>query len=123
LGVAIVALQGGKYRFVLQATKLPSLPRDQAYEVWLYNSRGDAKSLGAQGLADDGTFSGQSDNVTRAELDKYRFVDLSREPIDENAAHSGQSVLRGRLSKPPPDSAKQGQTTIVARALLRPPGS
>jgi hypothetical protein len=39
------------------------------------------------------------------DYERYRFVDISREPIDSNARHSGVSVLRGPLSEvrnPPP---------------------
>jgi hypothetical protein len=34
----------------------------------------------------------------RATIEKYRFVDVSREPVDDDTAHSGDAVLRGELS-------------------------
>jgi anti-sigma-K factor RskA len=122
-GVAVVALQDGKYRIVLTATKLPKLKKDQAYEVWLYNSRGDAKSLGAQGLQANGTFSGQSQTLPRAQIERYKSIDISLEPVDSDAAHSGTSVLRGEISKLRSAQPKQGQAAVVARALLTPPTS
>ena len=96
-GVAVVAVKDGKYSVLVQAAKLPRLKRDQAYEVWLYNDQGDAKSLGAQVLDANGTYSGQSAALPRSEIERYRFVDVSREPVDNETAHSGTSVLRGRL--------------------------
>ncbi|HEY6780075.1 MAG TPA: anti-sigma factor [Thermoleophilaceae bacterium] len=120
-GVAVVALQDGKYRIVLTAARLPALKKDQAYEVWLYNSQGDAKSLGAQVLDTNGGFSGQSAVLPRATIEKYHFVDVSREPVDNDTAHSGDSVLRGRLSPIRDASPKGGQAAAVSRAVLTPP--
>lgn len=121
-GVAVVALQGGKYRLVLQATNLPALKKQQAYEVWLYNSRTDAKSLGAQVLDQNGGFQGQSTPLTRAEIERFNAVDVSLEPVDNDRSHSGQSVLRGKLSALRDAQPKQGQPAVVSRALLKPPG-
>jgi Anti-sigma-K factor rskA/Sigma-70, region 4 len=122
-GVAVVALKDGKYSVLVQAAKLPRLKRDQAYEVWLYNDQGDAKSLGAQVLDANGAFSGQSASLPRAEIERYRFVDISREPVDNETAHSGTSVLRGRLQPLRSANPKQGQAAPVSNAVLRPPRS
>jgi hypothetical protein len=120
-GIAVVALQGGKYRLVLQATNLPALKKDQAYEVWLYNSTTDAKSVGAQVLDQNGGFQGQSAPLSRAELAKYGSVDVSLEPVDNNRSHSGKSVLRGKLSAVRDAQPKAGQPAVVSRAVLTPP--
>jgi anti-sigma-K factor RskA/sigma-70-like protein len=120
-GVAIVALQDGKYHLILQATNLPALKRRQAYEVWLYNSRGDAKSLGAQVLDQNGGFRGQSQALSREELERYRAVDVSLEPVDSNRAHSGTSVLRGNLTPLRDAQPQQGKAAVVSNALLKPP--
>ncbi len=122
-GVAVVALQNGKYRLVLQAANLPALKRNQAYEVWLYNGKGDAQSLGAQVLDQNGALSGQSQAITRDALDKYRFVDISLEAVDDDRGHSDTSVLRGRLAPIRNATPKQGQAAPVSQAVLRPPRS
>ena len=65
------------------------LPAGGSYEVWLYNSILDARSIGKA--------NGPRINVT-AELPgnwkRFRFVDVSRERRDGNLSHSGESVLR-----------------------------
>jgi anti-sigma-K factor RskA len=122
-GVAVVAVQDGKYRLVLQATKLPTLKKNQAYEVWLYNSKGDAQSLGAQLPNQNGDLSGQSQVIPRSALDKYHNVDISLEPVDNDRTHSGTSVLRGRLSPLRDATPKAGQAAPVSQAVLTPPAS
>jgi hypothetical protein len=82
-GTATLA-DGGK-RLHLKVTGLPS----GSYEVWLYDSVIDALSIGKA-------------NGTEVSLDvelppsasHYRYIDVSREPADGNANHSGESVLR-----------------------------
>ena len=60
-----------------------------SYEVWLYNSILDARSLGtAKGAA----FSVSAD--LPGSWRRFRFVDVSRERADGNLSHSGESVLR-----------------------------
>ena len=81
--------QGGK-RLVVHAGGLAT----GTYQVWLYNSVIEAKSLGAA-------------RGTKLDLDlhlppsanHYRAIDVSREPHDGNRNHSGQSVLRVSLAK------------------------
>jgi hypothetical protein len=81
--------QGGK-RLSIKASGL----RSGAYQVWLYDSVIETKSL-------------TKVNGTKLDLDlklpsdasHYRFVDISREPPDGNPNHSGESVLRAPLSK------------------------
>ena len=46
-GQAIVAQQGGKTQLVVTATGLEPSTQQSAYQVWLYNSADDRKSLGA----------------------------------------------------------------------------
>lgn len=68
----------------------------EAAEVWLLNSPNDAVSLGAQVTNADGDFEG------RARLPgnwrEYRFVDVSREPVDDRKSHDGRSLLRGEIA-------------------------
>lgn len=95
-GIAIVTRTGEKLELSIQA-KLEPTARDQAYEVWLYDSPQEAQSLGAQVTDAQGNFAGR---VALPESYRdFRFIDVSRETIDTNAAHSGQSVARGRISR------------------------
>jgi hypothetical protein len=67
-------------------------PAPGSYQVWLYNSIVDAKSLG--------TFPGGSGKLEvelPPDASEYRFLDVSREPDDANPNHSGASVMRASL--------------------------
>jgi hypothetical protein len=105
-GIAIVTNADDKLQLSIQA-KLPRTNRNQAYEVWLYDSPQDARSLGAQVTDKQGNFAGRvalPDNY-----EDYRFIDISRETIDRNAAHSGTSVARARIDQlQPPQGNAQG---------------
>jgi hypothetical protein len=122
-GIAVVAEQDGRRQVIVQAANLQPTQRGQAYEVWLYNSPEDARSLGAQVTDQSGAYQGAGplpDNYER-----YRFVDLSLEPIDRQRAHSGQSVLRGRLGRlrKAPGQVREGQPAILGQVVLIPPQS
>lgn len=107
-GIAVVAVQDGRRNLVVQASGLrPTNQRArQAYEVWLFNTPRDAVSLGAQVTDAQGNLQGAAPLPRNA--DRYRFVDLSRERIDEQAAHSGKSVLRGLLEGTPVQQGADG---------------
>jgi hypothetical protein len=110
-GVAVIAERGGKRQLIVQAQLTPTKAR-QAYEVWLYNSRTDAKSMGAQVTDQNGTFQGAGQLPT--DFTKYRYIDVSLERVDQNRAHSATSVLRGRLDQlqaPQTNSQGTGTTT------------
>ena len=65
-----------------------------AYTVWLYDSVIDAKQVAR--------FNGTSADL-EAKLpngwERYRSIDVSREPADRNPNHSGESLLRAPVSK------------------------
>ncbi len=94
-GVAVVAERGGERQLIVQA-QLPPSQRREAYEVWLYNSDGGAQSIGAQVTDKQGRYQGAG--PLPKDFDKFEFIDISREPIDRNAKHSGTSILRGVLA-------------------------
>jgi len=106
-GVAVVAERGGRRQLIVQAQLEPNADRE-AYEVWLYNSKGDARSLGAQVTDRQGTFQGAG--PLPANFERFKFIDVSREKVDQDRGHSGQSVLRGRIEdiQAPPQNAGQG---------------
>jgi len=64
-------------------------PLEGAYAIWLFNTAGDA--VGVARVV-RGSFALEA----RLPVDpaRYRYVDVSREPLDGNANHSGASVLR-----------------------------
>jgi hypothetical protein len=80
-----VALDGDRVKLTLHG-----LPNAQAgsYQVWAYNSVIDAKPLGS---AKDARLPGNARS--------YKYLDVSLEPADGNANHSGQSVLRVPMKK------------------------
>jgi hypothetical protein len=74
--------------------RIDGLPRG-SYQVWLYNSVIDSKSIG--GARGGSRIS--LDAKLPADAAKYRYVDISRERADGNANHSGESVARVPLKK------------------------
>ena len=79
----------------LRVTTQPLANPDGYLEVWLINT--DGKRMVAVGqLADgiSGVFS-----VPQSVIDNgYVIVDISREALDDQPQHSGDSVVRGKLS-------------------------
>ena len=107
-------LQQGDERVLGVQAQLPPLPASQrkaAYNVWLYNSPRDAESIGAQFTTRQGEYQGVGQLPENYE--RFRFIDVSRQPFNNRTGHSGQSVLRGRvadLQQPPPEQqGQQGQ--------------
>ena len=94
-GIAVVGEQENQLSLVVTA-QLPRNRRNEAYEVWLYNSREDAVSLGAQQTDAAGIYQGAG--PLPQDYERYKYFDVSLEKIDRNAAHSGQSVLRGEIA-------------------------
>ena len=95
VGQAVVADDGGELKVLVQARRLRPTRRGFAYEVWLFNDTSDAVSLGAQLTDRRGRFQGVG--PLPGDYGRYLFLDVSRERIDENVAHSGESVLRGAI--------------------------
>ena len=117
-GAAVVLGQGKQRAVQVQATGLPPSTQQFAYQFWLYDSKGNARSLGAQVTDKDGTL--QAVGNLPDGFEKYRYFDLSQEPIGGPKGHSGQSVLRGRippLSKP----GASNKVTRLGQVVLSPP--
>ena len=96
VGIALITETDGQRSLLVQARGLKPTQQGQAYEVWLFNSQQDATSMGAQLTDKQGNYQGAGrlpDNYQ-----DFTYLDISREQVDQNAAHSGDSVLRGRLS-------------------------
>jgi hypothetical protein len=111
-GIAYIVQQGAQRYVVIQA-KVPPLPNNQkvaAYEVWLYNSNKDARSLGAQYTNAQGVLQGRA--PLPADVGRFKSIDISRELFaDKNAGHSNASVLRGDFSAIKPVQQPGGTST------------
>ncbi|MEA2478293.1 MAG: hypothetical protein QOJ07_215 [Thermoleophilaceae bacterium] len=107
VGIAQIATSGKDTQLGVRA-QLPKVTGRKAYEVWLYNSRTDAVSLGAQQPDAKGLFTGAA--KLPAGFQKYKFIDVSLEPINRDGVHSGHSVIRGAFTDlVTPQQAQQQQ--------------
>jgi hypothetical protein len=91
-GVASFTRSGGETNMVIEAT---GLRPDTVYEVWFNNSESDAVSIGAQRTDAEGRFRGAG--PVPEDFENYLFIDISREPINDDMQHSGELVLRGEI--------------------------
>jgi hypothetical protein len=73
------------------SVQIQGLPPAGDYQVWLYDSVAKATPVGR-------LRAGRLDARLPAGFARYRYLDVSREPRDGNANHSGASVLRTPLS-------------------------
>ncbi|GGM10548.1 anti-sigma factor [Nakamurella endophytica] len=90
-GVARMFRTSDGMTVTVAATGLP--PVNGSYVVWLLGSDGRMVTLGA--LTDG---SGSFAVPHGIDVSQYSTVDISDEPPDGNPAHSGISILRGRLT-------------------------
>ena len=119
-GIAIVVEDKGKKQLLVQAARLDPSKEREAYEVWLYNSRSDAKSLGGQVTDQQGNY--QAIGPVPDDFENYRFIDISREPLDQQRGHSGDSVLRGKVPKLRAAKPEAGQkAAVLGQSVLAPP--
>ena len=119
-GNAIVVEENAKKQLLVQAARLDPSKEREAYEVWLYNSQGDAKTLGGQVTDQQGNY--QAVGPLPADFENYRFIDISREPLDQQRGHSGASVLRGRMPKLRAAKPQSGQqSAVLGQSVLAPP--
>ena len=119
-GIAIVVEENAKKQLLVQAARLDPSKEREAYEVWLYNSQGDAKTLGGQVTDQQGNY--QAVGPLPADFENYRFIDISREPLDRQHGHSGASVLRGRMPKLRAAKPQSGQqSAVLGQSVLAPP--
>lgn len=94
-GGAVIVSQQGQPFVVVTAKLEPIDSRDEAYGVWLYNSDEDAVALGAQVTDRQGNFVGQG--ALPEDFEDYEAIDISRQPIEGEPDHSGESILRGEI--------------------------
>jgi hypothetical protein len=127
-GQAIIADQGGKTQLVVTATGLDPSTEQTAYQVWLYNSPEDRRSLGATVTDQQGNL--QSGTQLPAGYRKYRFIDVTSVSVQGGGRQNfktGPSVLRGLLElrdRPVTRGTGNQRITLLADIrLLRLPGS
>jgi hypothetical protein len=58
-----------------------------------------------------------------ADYGKYKFIDVTRQPIGDsaNVKHSGESVLRGPMPKLKKATATGNQPAALGQTVLQPP--
>jgi hypothetical protein len=122
-GIAVVLERNnGRKQLLVQGAQLPASGESEGYYVWLYNSQGDAKSLGGQVTDQQGNY--QAIGNLPSDFADYRFIDVTRQRVAQSAdvKHSGDSVLRGRFPKLRDAQPQGNQPAALGQTLLRPPG-
>jgi Anti-sigma-K factor rskA/Sigma-70, region 4 len=118
-GIAIVVQRGDKKQLLVQAANLPPSGQNEGYYVWLYNSPGDAKSLGGQVTDQRGSY--QALGNFPADYKEYKYIDISRQQVGNgtNVQHSGESVLRGPMPTLRKSTSKKA--SAIGQTVLKPP--
>lgn len=86
----------GSFEIVIDDAVLPNVPEGADLELWLIetDAAGTIVDVAPVSLIDGaGSYTVPSD----LDVDTHRIVDISIEPRDGDAAHSGRSILRGAL--------------------------
>jgi hypothetical protein len=124
-GSAIIARQQGRTQIVVTATGLEPSTQSTAYQVWLYNSKQDRKSLGAAVTDAQGNL--QSLGRLPANYADYQFIDVTSVSVvgqgESRRFEQGPSVLRGLLElreKPVTRGQGEQRTTLLASIPLSP---
>jgi hypothetical protein len=120
-GQAIIARQTGRPQIIVTATGLPPSTQRSAYQVWLYNSEQDRKSIGAQVTDAQGNL--QAGGPLPGNYQRFRFIDVTEVAVNGNNFRTGKSVLRGALQlrdKPVTRGTGKKRITLLADIQLAP---
>jgi Anti-sigma-K factor rskA/Sigma-70, region 4 len=124
-GSAFITRQGGQTRMVVQATGLEPSTQDTAYQVWLYNSDENRKSLGATATDQQGNL--QAIASLPEGYEDYRFIDLTSVTVERGGQNpsfeTGPSVLRGLLElrdKPITRGEGENRISLLGEIRMRP---
>jgi hypothetical protein len=120
-GQAIIAEQEGKPIVLISAVGLQPSPKNTAYQVWLYNSDSDRRSLGAQVTDEQGNF-GVSQALP-ANYKSFEFIDVTLSSVKGDQVQTGESVLRGNLElrdKPITRGTGKNKATLLGQVELLP---
>jgi hypothetical protein len=128
LGSAVIAQQKGKTELVVTAQGLKPSSQSTgtpAYQIWLYNSASDRKSLGAARTNQQGAF--QAIAQLPANYRRYQFIDMNSVSTTGTGKNqkiqNGPSVLRGilQLSKNPVSQGTgTNRVTVLGQIALKP---
>lgn len=94
-GGAATAIVSGDEALTLSLELSTDLPSDEPVELWLIKP--DLSDMVSLGLVEPGTT--EWEVPAGIEPTEYSLVDLSIEPDDGDATHSGRSILRGALEE------------------------
>jgi hypothetical protein len=111
----------GRPQILVTANGLPPSTQSSAYQVWLYNSDQDRKSIGAQVTDAQGNL--QAGGPLPGDYRRYRFIDVTEATVSGNSFRTGPSVLRGPLelrAKPVTRGSGRQRLTLLADIELRP---
>ena len=124
-GTAIIAEQQDKTQMLVTAQGLEPSTQRSAYQVWLYNSDEDRKSLGATVTDPQGNL--QAGAELPADYQDYKFVDLTSVTVkgegQNQSFDNGPSVLRGLLElrdKPVTRGSGQNRVTLLGDIRMLP---
>jgi Sigma-70, region 4 len=120
-GQAIIARQTGQPQIIVTAQGLTPSTQRSAYQVWLYNSEQDRKSVGAQVADAQGNL--QAGGALPSDYRRYRFIDVTAVAVSGNDFRTGESVLRGLLKlrdKPVTRGSGKQRITLLADIQLLP---
>jgi hypothetical protein len=124
-GTAIIARQQGKTQMLVTGSGLEPSTQNTAYQVWLYNSDKDRKSLGATVTDPQGNL--QAGAELPADYQDYKFVDLTSVTVrgqgQAQRFETGPSVLRGLLElrdKPVTRGTGRNQVTLLGDIRMLP---
>ena len=121
-GQAIIARQTDRPQIVVTATGLPPSTERSAYQVWLYNSTEDRRSVGAQ--VTDARGNQQAGGPLPSDNQRYPFIDVTEVAVTGESLRTGQSILRGPLrvrDKPVSRGSGRNKITLLADIQLAPP--
>ncbi|MGH2805072.1 MAG: anti-sigma factor, partial [Thermoleophilaceae bacterium] len=121
-GTAFITRRDGQTQMLVQAIGLEPSTEDTAYQVWLYNSDEERKSLGAQATDEQGTL--QAATTLPRDYRDFDFVDLTSVRVagtEQNPRfETGPSVLRGLLElRERPVTRGKGENRITLLADIR----
>lgn len=124
-GAAVIAQQKGKTQILVQAQGLPPSTQTTAYQVWLYDSPTNRKSLGATATDTSGKL--QVVGTLPADYQKWKYIDVSSITVtgtgSSRSVKNGASVLRGQLKladKPVEAGTGANKATVLAQIPLLP---
>ena len=124
-GAAVIARQNGKTQILVQAAGLKPSTQNSAYQVWLFDSPSNRKSLGATATDTAGNL--QVVGTLPADYQNWKYIDVTSVTItgtgNDRKVENGPSVLRGTLKladKPVQTGTGKNKATVLAQISLLP---